>query len=94
MVWATAIKGTKLLRLTLYWIAQPWCLVIYFGNLLRVESFFIRERHAGCPPFALFAKGWVPRTYFSPLNWCIFRRSRLDGLPCGAGLKIIPAFRS
>jgi len=33
-------------------------------------------------------------TYLSPLNWWIFRRSRLDGLPCGAGLKIIPAFRS
>ena len=33
MAWATAIKGIMLLRLTLHWTTQPWCLVIYFGCL-------------------------------------------------------------
>lgn len=95
MLCATAIKGTKLLRLTLHWIPQPWCLVIYFGGLTPRGDLFYSGKTLRVPRlFALVAKGWVPQTYFSPLNWCIFRRSRLDGLPCGAGLKIIPAFRS
>ena len=30
----------------------------------------------------------------SPLNWRIFRRSRLEGLPGGAGVKLMPVLRS
>ena len=86
MVWATAIKGIKLLRLTLHWIPQPRCLVIYFG-------YASGETIRSAPLLPVVGRSGN-LVYFSPLNWCIFRRSRFDGLPWGEGLKAIPALRS
>ena len=86
MVWATAIKGIKLLRLTLHWIPQPRCLVIYFG-------YASGETIRSAPLLPVVGRSGN-LVYFSPLNWCIFRRSRFDGLPCGAGLKTKLVLRS
>jgi hypothetical protein len=52
MLCATAIKGTKLLRLTLHWIPQPWCLVIYFeGPTPRGDLYLFGKDTEGAPSF-------------------------------------------
>jgi hypothetical protein len=82
IVWATTIKGTKLLRLTLHWIPQPWCLVIYFGGV--AAALFTKET-TGAPLLPLGEVGFPlcvssKLVYFSPITfrWSTLRRRAKD----------------